>query len=448
MKKLNFGNSPFYVQDTLAEWKNQEFPLRAGVSSFGMGGTNAHVVLEEPPQREASERSRRYQLLSFSAQTKKSLEEQTKKLAEYLNHNNNVNLADVAYTLLNGRKNLKYRRALVVSDIEEAKREFFIQNSAKVQTNICDGGSKQIIFMFPGQGAQYVNMGLDLYKEEKRFRDEVNLCCEILEEISGIDWKEVLYPKDLEARMRDDINQTSNTQPAIFIFEYSLAKTLMEWGIYPDGMIGHSIGEYVAACLAGVFSLKQALQLVYERATLMQQLPKGSMISVMASENEILPLMNQDVSIAAVNSPISCVISGSDEAIYTFEGELIRKGFQFKKLTTSHAFHSSMMDSILDTYGKKLKEINFQDIKIPFISNSTGEWITEEQAKSADYWVNHLRHVVEFSEGIKHLLSGTESIFVEVGPGRTLSSFVRQHTQGESKCPIINTVRHPKRKNF
>lgn len=174
--------------------------------------------------------------------------------------------------------------------------------------------------MFPGQGAQYVNMGLDLYNEEKRFRDEVNLCCEILEEISGIDWKEVLYPKDLEARMRDDINQTSNTQPAIFIFEYSLAKTLMEWGIYPDGMIGHSIGEYVAACLAGVFSLKQALQLVYERATLMQQLPKGSMISVMASENEILPLMNQDVSIAAVNSPISCVISGFDEAIYTFEG--------------------------------------------------------------------------------------------------------------------------------
>lgn len=445
-EKINFGNSPFYVQDTLAGWKNREFPLRAGVSSFGMGGTNAHVVLEEPPQREASERSRRYQLLSFSAQTKKSLEEQTKRLAEYLTHNNNVNLADVAYTLLNGRKNLKYRRALVVSDIEEAKQEFFNQNSAKVQTNLCDGGSKQIIFMFPGQGAQYVNMGLDLYKEEKRFRDEVNLCCEILEEISGVDWKEVLYPKDLDVRMRDDINQTSNTQPAIFIFEYSLAKTLMEWGIYPDGMIGHSIGEYVAACLAGVFSLKQALQLVYERATLMQQLPKGSMISVMASENEILPLMNQDVSIAAVNSPISCVISGSDEAIYTFEGELIRDGFQFKKLATSHAFHSSMMDSILDTYGKKLKEINFHDIKIPFISNLTGEWITEEQAKSADYWVNHLRHVVKFSEGVKHLLSGTENVFVEVGPGRTLSSFVRQHTQGKSICPIVNTVRHPKEK--
>lgn len=445
-EKIDFDNSPFYVNNKLKEWKNSEFPLRAGVSSFGMGGTNAHVVLEDAPEREASDRSRRYQLLSFSAQTEKSLEEQTKRLADYLNQNTNVNLADVAFTLLNGRKSLKYRRMLVVSDIDEAKRDLYSMNPNKVQSKIYDGisASKQIIFMFPGQGAQYVNMGLDLYTEEKIFRDEVNRCCQILKEISGDDWKELLYPSNPEARASDEINQTSNTQPAIFIFEYSLAQMLIEWGIHPDGMIGHSIGEYVAACLSGVFSLKHALKLVYERGTLMQQLPKGSMVSVLASKSEILPLMNHNLSIAAVNGPQSCVVSGSNEEMNILETRLNREGFPFKKLSTSHAFHSSMMDPILIAYKEKVKEIDLHNPKIPYISNLTGRWITAGQATSSDYWVNHLRQTVRFSDGIKHLIAGMENIFVEVGPGGTLSSFVRQQKLGESAAVMVKTVRHSK----
>ncbi|MFY0758174.1 thioester reductase domain-containing protein [Metabacillus dongyingensis] len=441
---IDFENSPFYVNNKLTEWKNSEFPLRAGISSFGMGGTNAHVVLEEAPDIETSDRGRRYQLLSFSAQTEKSLEELTKKLADYLNQDPDVNLADVAYTLLNGRKSLKHRRMLVVSDIEEAKRELFSMNPVKVQTKIYDGASKQIIFMFPGQGAQYVNMGLDLYREEKIFREELNRCCQILEEISGVNWMELLYPSDPEAKASDAINQTSNTQPAIFIFEYSLAKMLIGWGIRPDGMIGHSIGEYVAACLSGVLSLKHALKLVYDRGILMQQLPKGSMVSVKASQDDILPLMSRDLSLAAVNGPLSCVVSGSDEEINILETKLNREGFKYIKLLTSHAFHSSMMDPILAAYKEKIKEINLHHPNIPFISNVTGEWITASQAASSDYWVNHLRQTVRFSDGIKHLVSGSENIFVEVGPGRALSALVRQQEQGESELAIVNTVRHSK----
>ncbi|ALC81181.1 type I polyketide synthase [Bacillus gobiensis] len=439
-EKIDFENSPFYVNDKLTEWKNPEFPLRAGVSSFGMGGTNAHVVLEEAPEREASGGSRRYQLLAFSAQTEKSLDEQSKRLARYLKDHADVNLADVSYTLLNGRKRLNYRSMVAVSNIEEAKRELLKSNPVHRFGN--DAPSKQLIFMFPGQGAQYINMGLELYREEKVFRKHVDQCFQILSEISQIDWKEVLYPSDPVVEERGEINQTSYTQPALFIIEYSLAKTLMEWGITPDGMIGHSIGEYVAACLSGVFPLKDALTLVLERAGLMQQLPQGRMVSVMASEHEVLPFMSAGLSIAAVNGPLSCVISGSHEEISRFEAKLAREGYSCKSLSTSHAFHSAMMDPILAAYREKLKEIEFCQPEIPYLSNVTGEWITASQATSPEYWVRHLRHTVRFYDGIQQLITNAENLFVEVGPGRILSSLIRQQIQEESSQVIVNTVRH------
>jgi thioester reductase-like protein len=285
-------------------------------------------------------------------------------------------------------------------------------------------------------------MGLDLYREEKVFRDHINQCFQILREISQIDLQEVLYPSDSGAEERREINQTTYTQPALFVIEYSLAKTLMEWGITPDAMIGHSIGEYVAACLAGVFSLKDALTLVVERAGLMQQLPQGRMVSVLASEQEVLPLMSEGLSIAAVNGPLSCVVSGSYEEIARFEAKLACEGFACKSLSTSHAFHSAMMDPILAAYREKLREIEFSQPDTPFLSNVTGEWITASEATSPDYWVRHLRHTVRFSDGIHHLITNAENLFVEVGPGRTLSSLVRQQVQKDSSQVIVNTVRH------
>ncbi|MGM7721817.1 beta-ketoacyl synthase N-terminal-like domain-containing protein [Metabacillus sp. Hm71] len=438
--KINFENSPFYVNKELTKWNNRGYPLRAGVSSFGMGGTNAHVILEEAPERGSSDQGRKFQLLSFSAQTEKSLEDQTKKLAGYLNQEDNVKLADLSYTLLTGRKNLKYRRMLVVSTKEEAKRELLSLDPAKVQTVMDDGSNKQMILMFPGQGTQYVNMGLELFREEKVFRDEMNRCFHLLEEISGLNWQEVIYPSEINGK----IDQTLYTQPSLFAFEYSLAKMLMEYGIRPDGMIGHSIGEYTAACLAGVFSLKDALKLVYERGKLMQQLPKGSMVSVMASGQEIMPFLSEKLSIAAVNGPFACVVSGPNEEIILFEEQLASKGMSYKKLATSHAFHSSMMEPILEAYKERLREIDFHPPSIPYLSNVTGEWITASEATSPDYWVHHLRHTVRFSDGISQLLTGGDYLFVEVGPGRALSTLVRQQSRGKLSTSIVNTVRHPK----
>ncbi|TCS97014.1 type I polyketide synthase [Hazenella coriacea] len=441
-EKIDFENSPFYVNTELREWKNSEFPLRAGVSSFGIGGTNAHVVLEESIDRGVSDPGKKNQLLFFSAQTMKSLDEMTRKLVNYMDQNSHVNLADIAYTLHVGRKHLRYQRMLVASELEEAKRELSQLNPAKVHTAMSEQTSRPVIFMFPGQGSQYMNMGLDLYREEKVFRDEVDRCCQILEKIRGTDLRHVWYPQDQKVELMDEINQTSNAQPAIFIFEYALAKMFMEWGIHPDGMIGHSIGEYVAACLSGVLSLEHALTLVSERADLMQQLPKGCMLSVMAPESRIFPYLTANLSIAAVNGPSFCVVSGSFEEIESLEEVLHREGLRYKRLQTSHAFHSTMMEPILDSFGEKVQEIELHKPLIPYISNVSGTWITAIEATDPQYWVKHLRQTVKFSDGINQLLTDAPAnIFIEMGPGRALSTLVRQQIREESDHVIVNTVR-------
>lgn len=436
-EKIEFKNSPFVVNTKCKEWKNSH-PLRAGVSSFGIGGTNAHAVLEEAPDRGVSDPGRKNQLLFLSAQTKNSLEELTKRFGDYLEQNTDANLADVAYTLLVGRKKLKYRKMLIASSVEEAKRKLSSLHPAKVQTVLHDSSSRPIFFLFPGQGSQYVNMGVELYQEEKTFRDEVNHCCNLLQKIRGYDLREVLYPV---GQAKDDINQTIHAQPAIFIFEYALAKMLMNWGIHPDGMIGHSIGEYVAACLSGVLSLEHALKLVSARAELMQQLPRGVMVSVMASESRLLPLLSSGLSIAAVNGPSLCVVSGLVEDMNDLETQLDQEGIRYKRLHTSHAFHSSMMDPILSDFAEKVKEIDLHNPKTPYISNVTGTWMNAEDVTDPGYWASHLRNTVRFSDGISQLLSDTDSFFIEIGPGRTLSTLVRQHLTEETTNVIVNTIR-------
>lgn len=516
--KIDFENSPFIVNTGLTEWKSTEYPLRAGVSSFGIGGTNAHAILEEAPgfaERETIPPPREYQLILLSAQTESSLEQMTRNLADHFKKNPGINLADAAYTLKVGRRTFNHRRMLVcpTNNIEEAIEILSSPTSGKLHTAIGNDARRSIVFMFPGQGSQYINMGLDLYRTEPVFRTEANRCFDILKPLIGYDIKEILYPTShhskrfkalhlekglhsnrfkaphqerglhtdrfeaspLEKGLHTDrievspfekglhtvpthpfigdpvgshdpaerINQTGVTQPLIFIFEYALAKLLIQWGIQPDAMIGHSIGEYAAACLSGLFSLENVLKLVAARGKLMQEIPGGAMLSIPLSEEKLTPLLNDQLALAAVNAPSLCVVSGTYESIDTFEAKLKEKGIKSRRLHTSHAFHSKMMDPVLKAFEESVSQEGFGDLNIPYISNVTGDWISAEEAANPTYWSRHLRGTVKFADGIKELLKKQDSILIEVGPGRALSTFAKQQLKKESGQVVLNLIRHP-----
>jgi acyl transferase domain-containing protein/acyl carrier protein len=461
--KIDFKNSPFCVNTTLKKWDGNKYPLRAGVSSFGIGGTNAHVVLEESPVIDHSSlvnsKCRDYQLIVLSAKTESALNKMTENLAGYFKGNQGINLADAAYTLQLGRKAFRCRRMLVCSDVKKAIEGLSKQESLNVRSYFLnkDEKDKQVVFMFSGQGTQYVNMGLELYQTESVFRGEMDRCFEILESLMDYNIKEILYPGRGEVssptgespaacnlNLSPDINQTWIAQPLLFVFEYALAKLLSHWGVEPYAMIGHSIGEYVAACLSGVFSLENALKLVVLRGKLMQGMTSGAMLGVSASAEELKPLLNDEISLAAVNAPGMCVVSGSHQAVDTFENQLKEKEYKSRCLHTSHAFHSKMMEPILGEYEKQVRQINRNKPGIPYISNVTGQWITVEQALNPGYWAVHIRSTVRFSDGIKELLKKENSIFVELGPGHSLSAFLKKHTDEKKEHPTFNLVRHPR----
>ncbi|BAY41880.1 beta-ketoacyl synthase (plasmid) [Nostoc sp. NIES-2111] len=454
--QIDFANSPFYVNTKLTEWKPQLSPRRAGVSSLGMGGTNAHVVLEEAPvvgvqgeqptpnpsQEGNKEQGRKYQLLVVSAKTESALETATDNLAQHLMQHPDLNLADVAYTLQVGRREFNHRRVLVCEDIQDAIATLQNRASQRIFTHYQEPSDRPITFMFPGQGSQYVNMGKELYETELIFRESVDRCCLILQPLLNLDLRTVIYPQSDTETAQEKLTQTSLAQPALFVIEYALAQLWMSWGILPSAMIGHSIGEYVAACLAGVMSLKDALTLVVVRGRLMQQLPSGSMLSISLSETEVKPLLNENLSLAASNAPSSCVVSGTDAAINELFEQLLAQGVECRRLHTSHAFHSQMMEPILQTFIAEVKKIPLNSPQIPFISNLTGTWISAQAATDANYWANHLRQTVKFADGVCLLWQQPNRIFLEVGPGRTLCNFVKQQT-GVNQQPILSSLRHP-----
>ena len=443
---IDFENSPFYVNAEAKEWKNDKYPLRAGVSSFGIGGTNAHIVLEEAPKPAKSIDKKDYKIITISAKTKSALDNATINLIEYLKENHEINLADVAYTYQIGRKDFANRRMLVCSDVDEAINDLTELHPRKVYTGLAEDDKKYLVFMFTGQGSQYINMGLDLYKKEQVFHEEMHKCFEILESILECDVKEFIYPNKDSKEIENKINETNMTQPILFSFEYALAKQLLKWGIKPDAMIGHSLGEYVEACIAGVFSLEEALKLVVIRGKLMQEMPKGSMMSVELSEKELNRFIDRDVSIAAINGETKCVVSGPFESIDRLKGQLNERGYKTKLLKTSHAFHSNMMTPMLEQFEEEVRKVNLNKAQIPYISNITGTWITEAEVTKPKYWVKHLRESVRFNDGVNELLKKENAIFIEVGPGRALSTFVRQNTNKKPNQEIINTIRHPNEK--
>ena len=298
----------------------------------------------------------------------------------------------------------------------------------RVLTHFQEPKERPIAFMFPGQGAQYVHMGFDLYQAEPTFREQVNHCAELLQPHLQMDLRDVLYPREEgSGAATHHLQQTSITQPALFVIEYAMAKLWMAWGVHPQAMIGHSIGEYVAACLAGVLSLEDALMLVATRGRLVQQLPSGAMLAVALPEKEMHPLLGTKLSLAAINGPSLCVVSGPLDAVAQLEHQLTKQGVSCLRLHTSHAFHSAMMEPILEPFTGQVNTVPLKAPQIPYVSNVTGTWITPAEAMSPSYWVKHLRHTVRFAKGLHELLQEPERILLEVGPGRTLSTFARQH---------------------
>ncbi|WP_306352319.1 SDR family NAD(P)-dependent oxidoreductase [Flavobacterium sp. '19STA2R22 D10 B1'] len=437
---IDFEKGPFYVNATLKSWESKNgIPLRAGVSSFGIGGTNAHVLMEEAPKIIRGSVSRPYQLLPFSAKTQTATQNYSNQLSEYI-YKSFTNLNDLAYTLKLGRQEFNYRNFLVYKNAVDHSSEGSNENYNKVTK----ASIKDVAFVFPGQGSQYFKMGKDLYAHEAVFKKIIDEGAEILFDKTGHDFLEILGYNLKNDTDESLINETYYTQPALFLIEYALGMLLIEWGIEPKYMIGHSLGEYVAACIAEVFTFKDGLDLIIERASLMQKVEKGSMLSIGISNDEIKNILPNDLAIAAVNTADTCVVSGNSESIQYFSEILEAKEIPFSKLKTSHAFHSNMMDVILEDYAEVVNKIQLSHPKYPFISNLTGKEITKSQAISSEYWVKHLRETVRFNDGINELLNNTNFAFIEVGPGRSLSTIILQSKKYSNTHNSINLLRHPK----
>ncbi|OYQ64848.1 hypothetical protein B9G53_09710 [Pseudanabaena sp. SR411] len=445
--KIDFANSPFYVNAKLREWEAIA-PRRAGVSSFGIGGTNAHVILEEAPALSPSGESRPYQLLLLSAKTATALNQAQANLASYLRATADaLNLADIAFTLKVGRQAFEHRRMLICENnsakIQEAIAALESNDLQKVLSQFTDLKTRPVTMMFSGQGSQYVGMGQELYRHEPVFQEHLDRCCDLLIPHLGLDLRQILYPvagRTEEAQQQ--LQQTAIAQPAIFAIEYALAQLWISWGVKPQAMIGHSIGEYVAACLAQVFDLEDAIKLVAARGRLMQQLPAGAMLAVSLSATEIAPFLTPDLAIAAINTPSSTVLAGSLEAIANLEKQLAAKELNYRRLHTSHAFHSAMMEPMLPDFLTLLAKVNLHPPQIPYVSNVTGTWITKTEATDPQYWLRHIRQTVKFAEGLQQILKEPQNLLLEVGAGKTLSTLARQQV-ARSPLNILSSLPHP-----
>ncbi|WP_052260662.1 type I polyketide synthase [Photobacterium gaetbulicola] len=435
--RIDFASSPFYVPSERKPWPEDNHSRRAGVSSFGIGGTNGHIVLEQAPPEAASEPSRQTQLLLCSARTASALKTRCEDLADYFRANKALNLDDVAYTLQVGRKPFEYRAAFVVSEKDDIASII----GKQWHKDLVDGGlsdhKPDIVFMFSGQGSQYPGMAKELYQAYSAFREVIDDAEELLVEQAGQGIRDLLLSTESDSAA--ELNQTRLTQPALFVVEYALAKLLISLGIRPKAMIGHSIGEYVAAALSGVMTFRDALQLVAYRGELMQGMAEGTMLSIRMPEERVEPLLTEDISLAAVNAPNACVVAGRSDSISQLAKALAAEGELCRELRTSHAFHSFMMQPAVEPFVEAVRNIQLQAPTIPFISNVSGTWVEAKQATNPEYWGQHLRQAVRFAEGIDSLLDLEHPLFVEVGPGNTLSTLAKQSMKRHSdqEWPVI-----------
>lgn len=419
---INFHETPFTVAHELTPWKTTQV-RRAGVSSFGIGGTNVHVVLEESPKKVMVEQTdaRPFHLINWSAKTETSCNLYQHKLQNFIQKNKKANLHHLSASFQLQKANFPYRKYIIASDRTDLNGQLTAQGNSKPKLA---RSINQLAFIFPGQGAQYIRMGKEIYDCEPVFREEIDRCAKILRDILNEDIRKTLFPPTANETAKDKLTCTRYAQLALFIVEYALAKLWMSWGVKPNILIGHSIGEFVAAHLAGVFGLKDALYLVAIRGEFMLQLPKGNMLAVRTNNiNDFLPA---HLDIAAVNSPNISIVSGPPESIQRFASDLHSKNISSKLLSSNRAFHSRMVDSIVDPFRQIVQNIQLKAPRIPIISTVTGTWLEDSDALSPSYWATHLRSMVNFSAAVNVLRQEKSILAIEVGPNNTLTNLIRQ----------------------
>ncbi len=442
--RIALDGSPFFVPTELSSWPVDGVPRRAGVSSFGLGGTNAHVVVEEPPPREPSAPSDDAQLVVLSARTAEALEAATDRLADHLRAHPDVSLADVAFTLQTGRRPFPHRRAVVGRTAEDVREALEARDDGRVLTSVAAPAARRpVAFMFTGFGEQYPGFAREPYLREPVFRDALDRCAKLLAPMLGTDIRDHVLEErrvaaggagfDLRRMLLDPVADDHPLAeprlgyPVLFAVEYALAELWRSRGVVPDAMIGHSLGEYVAACLAGVFSLPDALRLVVARAELITEHGAGAMLAVPLTEEAVVPLLDDEVALAAVNDPGTCVVSGTDAGIARLAERLGADGVVSRRLRTRFAFHSPAMDAVVEPYAEIVRGVRLNAPRTPFLSNVTGTWIEDAEATDPGYWARHLRRPVRFADGVAELWRMRDVVLVEVGPGRALTSAAVKH---------------------
>lgn len=441
---IDFENSPFFVNSELRNWESDE-PLRAGVSSFGVGGTNVHLVVEEyPVEQKISSPSRPIQLLMWSAKSENSLKGYEIELGNFLKSNTDISLADVEFSLNKTRDTFIHRSFILSSNSIEASQELLSTDKSTTKNSVLKIAPSELIFLFPGQGSQFSQMGLNLYKNEIIYKNAIDKCAKYLLNELKLDIREILYPEIVTPETEAKLKDTRFTQPALFVTEYALSQLWISWGIIPTAFCGHSIGEFVAAHLAGILTLEDALHLIAVRGRFVSELPGGCMLSVRLPEVELKEMLPKTLSIAAINSNILCVVAGENEMVKEFAKSLDELQIANKLLFTSHAFHSNMMDPILGDFETEVKKIQLNKPNLPIVSTVTGTWLKVEEAIDPKYWTNHLRNTVLFADATNTLLELDDPIFLEVGPGITLTTLTKQ--QGKGKIiPAFTSLPLPKK---
>lgn len=440
---IDFETSPFRVNARLSDWVSQAGPRRAGVNSLGVGGTNAHAVLEEAPPRPASEESDwPFQVLTVSGRSKAALDANTKALAAHLRAHPEQPLADVAFTLKEGRRAFEKRRVVVAETHEEAAALLEANEPRRVFTHSVVGEAPEVVFMFPGGGAQYVGMARDLYETEPVFREWVDRGLDVLQPRLDYDIRTLWLPEaEDEAEAARRLTKPSVQLPLIVIVEYALAQLWMSWGVHPAALVGHSMGENTAACLAGVMTYQECIGLVHLRGQLFDTVPAGGMLSVSLPADELAPLLGDELDMASVNAPDLSVASGPQAALDALQAKLDERGLDCRRIPIDIAAHSRMLEPILERFGDYLRELKLQPPQIPIVSNRSGEVLTDAEATDPEYWVRHLRNTVRFADCVATLAREPGRVYLEVGPGKALSSLAQ--AGGVPGNQVLSSLRHP-----
>lgn len=442
---INFYSSPFIVNTKLRAWEMTTGKRLAGVSSFGVGGTNAHVVLEEyAGEQDAlptiTENNTGPELVCWSAHHIDSLKAYNTRLLDYSRTNATCRIRDLAYTLHVTRQDFAIRNFVVAKDMEELAAQISATESLMAAAYTVKEKKNNVVFLFPGQGNQYPNMGKELYDTELVYRNAIDECAEILQQYMAEDIRAILFTAAADSSAVEKLNNTRYAQPALFVTSYALSRLYMSWGIVPAAFAGHSVGEFVGAHLAGVFSLEDVLKIVAERGRLISELPEGSMLSVRAPEKMVKSLLPPDLSVAAQNAEELCVVSGQTIAIESFAAQLTQLGIGNKLLRTSHAFHSAMMEPAVELLKQVIDQAVLKVPRIPILSTVTAQWLKDGEATDAAYWARHARETVQFGAALKNIQKDLNPLFLETGPGSSSTIFAKQNGAGDAAVAILSST--------